>query len=100
MINQKVVGKCPICDRDLIEGPSIDKHHFFPKCKGGKETEFVHKVCHSKIHSLFTEKELEKYYYTAERIKENEDMKKFIIWVSKKEPTFKSKNKKSNKKKR
>ena len=48
--------------------------------------------------SKTTEKELEKYYHTPERIREHEDMKKFIKWVSKKEPDFKSKNKRSKRK--
>lgn len=84
----KIIGSCPICGRDMIKGPSIDRHHFLPKCRGGKETEFVHRICHRKIHSLFTEKELEKTYFTSESIKLNPEIQKFVKWVSKKDPHF------------
>lgn len=64
-----IVGSCPICDRDMLKGPSIDRHHFYPKCKGGRETEWVHKICHRKIHSVFTESELAKEYNNAEIVR-------------------------------
>lgn len=84
----KVVGNCPICDREMWEGDSVDKHHFVPKCRGGKATELVHRVCHKKIHSLWTEKELEREFNTAEAVKSHPDMQAFIKWVQKKEPDF------------
>jgi hypothetical protein len=84
----KVIGICPICDREMWENQFVDRHHFLPKCRGGKETEWLHKICHRKIHSLFTEKELEKKYNNAELVKEHPEMEKFIKWVSKKEPDF------------
>ena len=62
----KEIGICPICNRMMIEGPSVDKHHFVPKSEGGVDTVFIHRVCHSKIHSLFTEKELAEEYNTPE----------------------------------
>lgn len=40
---KEVLGKCPICNRDMIKGPSIDEHHFIPKSKKGKEKEFLPK---------------------------------------------------------
>ncbi len=82
------VGICPICDREMIEGFFIDRHHFFPKCRGGRETELVHKICHRKIHSLFREKELEKKYNNAESVREHPEIIKFIKWVSTKDPKF------------
>ena len=95
----EVVGQCPICDRDMWKGDSIDKHHMVPKCRGGKETEYLHKICHRKIHSIWTEKELEKEYNDPEKIKEHEEMQKFIKWVSKKEPDFYDRNERHNRKK-
>lgn len=82
------IGKCPICDRDMIKGDFVDKHHFYPKCKGGKETEYLHKICHRKIHSLFTEKELFRKYNNADEIKKHPDIITFIKWVSKKDNDF------------
>ena len=82
-------GVCPICDRDMYDAAkSIDKHHFFPKCKGGKETELIHRVCHQKIHSLFTESECAKEYSDPELVKAHPEMQKFIKWLAKKDPLF------------
>lgn len=78
------LGLCPICNRMMYIGKSVDRHHFIPKSKGGKETEYIHKICHSKIHSLFTNSMLEKEYNTPEEIRKHEEMQKFIKWVSKK----------------
>jgi hypothetical protein len=72
----------------MWKGKSIDKHHFVPKCRGGKATEYVHRVCHRKIHSLWTEKELEREFNDPEKVSSHPEMQKFIRWVSKKEPDF------------
>lgn len=98
-VENEVVGQCPICDRDMLKGDSIDKHHMVPKCRGGKETEYLHKICHRKIHSIWTEKELEKEFNDPIKIREHEEIQKFIKWVSKKEPAFYDRNEKHNRKK-
>lgn len=86
---------CPICNRELGEDKNTSKHHLIPKSKGGKHTEtiLIHNICHQKIHSLFTEKELEKEYFTAEKLIAHEEMIKFIKWLSKKDPSFYQRNK-------
>ena len=89
---ETIIGKCPICNRDMIEDCFVDRHHFFPKCRGGKETEYIHKICHRKIHSLFTEKLLEKKYNTAESVREHPEIRKFVEWISNKDPKFYDKN--------
>lgn len=95
----EVVGQCPICDRDMWKGDSIDKHHFTPKCRGGKATEYVHRICHNKIHSIWTEKELEKEFNDPNKIAEHEEMQKFIKFVKKKEPDYYDRNERHNRKK-
>jgi hypothetical protein len=70
-----------------------------PKCKGGKATEFLHKICHRKIHSIWTEKELEREFNNADKIREHEEIQKFIKFVSKKEPDFYDKNEQHKRKK-
>lgn len=85
---------CPICSRELGT-IKVSKHHLVPKSRGGKETEMMHDICHNKIHSLWTNKELDDHYNTAERILENEDMRTFVSWVSKKSPDFYSSNSES-----
>ena len=81
-----VEDPCPLCERPL--STSWDNHHLKPKTFGGKETTKLHKMCHRKIHSVFTERELDKYYHTVERLMENEHIRTFIEWISKKDPDF------------
>lgn len=97
---KEIIGKCPICNRDMIKGPSIDEHHFIPKSKKGKEKEFLHKTCHRFIHALFTENELAKKYNTPESLLEVEEVKNYVKWLSKKDPEFIDKIKTSNRKKK
>jgi hypothetical protein len=79
---------CPICGRPLASPYNL--HHLLPLSKGGKGTTTVllHKICHDKIHSVFTEMELKRHYNTIERLKENSEIVNFIQWVEKKEPQF------------
>lgn len=96
----EVIGKCPICDRDMWRGVWIDKHHLIPKCRGGKATEYMHIICHRKIHSIWTEKELEKEFNSPEKIREHEEIQRFIKWVKKKEPDFYDRNEVNKRKRR
>lgn len=77
---------CPLCKRQM--GQTKSKHHTTPIMFGGKETVYLHKICHDKIHTVFTERELKNEYNIIEKIKENEEIVKFIKWVSKKDPDF------------
>lgn len=81
-------NNCPLCNRELAE-PMV-RHHLIPPSKGGKDTPTVpmHKICQAKVHAVFTETELKNYYHTVDRIREHEDILKFIKWVSKKELEF------------
>jgi hypothetical protein len=77
---------CPLCSREL--GNDVNKHHLIPKTFKGKDTVTLHRICHRKIHSVFTERELLKHYHTIERLLEHEEIQKFVSWVSKKDPDF------------
>jgi hypothetical protein len=79
---------CPLCGREMAE--PCNKHHLFPVSKGGKNTPTIllHKICHDKIHAVFTENELKKQYNTIERLQQQDEMAIFIKWVRKKEPQF------------
>ena len=72
----------------MIPGISTDLHHLIPKSKKGKDTVLIHKICHQKIHSVFTEKELEREWNSIEKLKSNSEINKFISWVQKKDPEF------------
>lgn len=84
------LGQCAICGRLMIAGPSVDKHHFVPKSQGGKEkdVQYIHRVCHKKLHTVFSEKELARTYNTPAVILENPEIKVFVKWVRKKHPEY------------
>jgi hypothetical protein len=90
---------CPLCRR-AIAGP-CNRHHLIPVSKGGKNTPTIllHKICHDKIHAVFTEVELKRYYQTIEKLQQHEEIEKFIQWVGKKEPEFYDKSVKTRKRK-
>lgn len=91
---------CPLCGRLLVPGRSINLHHLVPKTFGGKESYPIHKICHSKIHSLFTERELLKVYHTWETLKSHPEIEKFVRWVARKDPEYNSSNRRSQRRKR
>lgn len=82
------IGDCPICGRVMLSGSSVDEHHFVPKSRKGREKQFVHRICHRKIHSLFSEKALEQTYNTPEALMQDEEMRKFVAWVVRKPPEY------------
>lgn len=86
---------CPICKRPL-GAVRVELHHLIPKTFKGKDVIALHGICHRKIHSMWTERELLHHFHTVERILENEDMHKFVAWVSKKPPAFYDQNHDTN----
>ena len=83
-----MIELCPLCGRELVGNKSVDKHHLIPRTFKGTETVIFHKICHRKLHSLFTEREMMKHYNTIEAILENEEIQKFVKWVIKKDPEY------------
>lgn len=93
-------GACCICGRDMFDdGFSIDQHHFIPKSRGGLEKKFIHRVCHQKIHSLWTVKQLEKEFSDPDVIIQQPEIQTFLTWIMKKDPLFYEKTVSSNAKK-
>jgi len=88
---------CVICKR-VLGDVNISKHHLIPKSRGGKKSELItiHNICHQKIHSIFTEKELKRNYNTVEKLLAHESIIKFVKWVEKKDPAFYQKNHTAN----
>ena len=72
----------------MFAGPSVDRHHLVPKSRGGRHMIWLHRVCHKKIHSVFTEKELARSYSTLDALRAHEEIQKFIIWIRNKDPEF------------
>jgi hypothetical protein len=92
MPTDTTLGNCEICGRPLIAGKSVNEHHLVPKTYKGTEKITIHVVCHTKIHSVFSEKELATHYNTVVRLRDHPEMEKFIAWVRKKDPEFKTRN--------
>jgi 5-methylcytosine-specific restriction endonuclease McrA len=83
--SQEIV--CPICGRP-IPSSQKDAHHLVPKSKGGKTTEFLHRICHRQIHALFTETELANQFNSAQALQDHPEMQRFNQWVEKKPNAF------------
>lgn len=67
----------------MIAGPSVDEHHWVPKSEGGRETAFLHRICHRALHARFSERELAHGYAAPEAIRNDPAMARFIAWVRK-----------------
>ena len=78
---------CPLCER-LIPPKQRDAHHLVPKSKGGRSTEFLHRVCHRQIHALLTETQLARHYNTVESLKAHPELETFLNWVKTKPDDF------------
>lgn len=85
---------CPICERKIPHSQK-DAHHLVPKSKGGKTTQYLHRICHRQIHALFSETRLAKQLNTAEAIKAEPEIQKFIDWVKSKPDDFYERTSKS-----
>ena len=78
---------CPLCGR-AIPLSQRDAHHLVPKSKGGRQTEFLHRVCHRQIHALLTETELAREYATVEALSAHRGLIAFVAWVQGKPDDF------------
>lgn len=97
IMETEFLGLCPVCNRPMHKENS-NSHHLIPQLKGGKNGEKVrlHVICHSKIHSLWSESELRDVYNNIETIMSDERMQKFAKFVSKKDPNYNDSNKMQN----
>jgi hypothetical protein len=91
-------NNCPLCGRSLGD-VNVDRHHLIPKSFKGKEQFQVHKICHRKIHSVFTEKELLQNFHTWEALQNHPDIALFIEWVARKPSAFYTRTATSTRKK-
>jgi hypothetical protein len=86
---------CPLCER-AIPVAQRDEHHLVPKCKGGRQTQFLHRVCHRQVHALLTETELARQYATVEALLQHPELQTFIAWVKSKPDDFFVRTRKSS----
>ncbi len=59
-----------------------------PKSKGGRHTEYLHRICHKQIHALLTETELARSHHTVEALLAHPGIATFVAWVRGKPPEF------------
>ena len=85
---------CPLCER-VIPVSQRDAHHLIPKSKGGRQTEYLHRICHRQIHALFTETELARQYNHVEALLAHPEMARFVAWVKTKPEHFYERTQKS-----
>jgi hypothetical protein len=85
---------CPLCERK-IPPSQRDAHHLVPKSKGGRETEYLHRICHRQIHALFTETELARQFNSVDALLAHPDIANFVAWVKTKPDFFMERTRKS-----
>lgn len=87
---------CPLCERPIPPGAGT-KHHLVPKLRGGKRgpTVLLHAICHGKLHSLFSETELARHYNTIEALRGHPEVAKFVRWVARRPPGYRSSNRRA-----
>lgn len=85
---------CPLCERK-IPPSQRDAHHLVPKSKGGRQTEYLHRICHRQIHALFTETELARQFNSVEALLAHPDDALFVTWVKSKPADFMQRTRKS-----
>ena len=81
-------GPCPLCGRPLIAGPSVDRHHWVPRTRGGREAAPLHRICHRMLHRVFTEAELAGPYADPDAIRTHPEMARFLRWVRRQPPDY------------
>lgn len=83
---------CPLCDRPIPPDVPQSRHHLVPRLRGGKggETALLHQICHNEIHATLSETELARSYNTIAALRAHPRLAKFIRWVSKRPPEFRS----------
>lgn len=85
-MSEEAAPLCFLCGRPL--GRRVERHHAVPKSRGGRETVPVHPICHRAIHRALTNKDLEKGHSTAEALRANPEIARFVAWVADKDPDF------------
>lgn len=88
---------CPLCGRS-IPPSQRDAHHLVPKSRGGRETAWLHRICHRQLHALFSESELANRYHQVEALLAHPEVIRFVQWVKTKPDDFFERTRKSHEK--
>jgi hypothetical protein len=92
-----MTGPCALCARET----KLTKHHLIPRTRHKnkrnkrefdrafvKVTVGLCRPCHSQVHAVLTEKELERGFHTIESLREHPEVSKFVAWIAKKPAGF------------
>jgi hypothetical protein len=92
MSDHETVPLCPLCDRPIPPDVPQSQHHLIPRLRGGKggPTVLLHDICHREIHASLTETELARAYNTPKALRSHPRLARFIAWVRKRPPEFRS----------
>ena len=78
---------CKLCRRDVEK---LTEHHLTPrsKLKKGERTPtiWICSACHRQIHALFTNDELAAHFDSAEKLRDEPRMARFLKWIRKVDP--------------
>jgi hypothetical protein len=88
MSDPRNLGPCPVCGRMMMAGPSVDRHHWMPKTEGGRESDFIHMVCHRMIHRVLSEQDLATAYGDPAAVRAHPEIARFVTWVRKQPPEY------------
>lgn len=88
---------CPLCGR-AIPASQRDAHHLVPKSRGGRETAWLHRICHRQLHALFSESELANRYHHVDALLLHPEVMRFVDWVKTKPDDFFERTRKSHEK--
>ena len=72
----------------MVEGPSVNRHHWTPRTEGGGDWSFLHVVCHKKIHSVLSDHQIARDFPDAETLRAHPDISAFIRWVRRRPPEY------------
>jgi hypothetical protein len=80
------VAPCWLCGRPT--GKTIVWHHPVPKSRGGRDVVPMHPICQQTVTANFTNSELQRHGMDVEGLLANPSIRKFVLWVAKKDPDF------------
>ena len=81
--NEESENNCPLCKREII---FKSDHHLIPRTRGGKAKVCICADCHSAIHALFNNKELERTFNSVEALLCEPRVVKMVAFLAKQDP--------------
>lgn len=92
MMSAETPAICALCGRPIPDDAPQSRHHLIPRLRGrkGGPTVLLHEICHREIHASLSETELARDFSTIDALRSHPRLAKFITWVQKRPPEFRS----------